>query len=74
MQPAWESWRGAVFAQLLPGSSAALFPSPEASECAGEGLLEVGGGENWAGEVVVFQVPAAMDNPCFETKNIFKNC
>lgn len=55
---------GAVlFVQLLPGLGLCCLSWPgRICECAGKGFLEAGGGESWAGEVVVLQVPVGIDS------------
>lgn len=57
-----------------PGSRLCCLPWPRSiCECAVEGFLEAGGGENWSGEVVVLQVPVAVDRLFQENVYLFKN-
>lgn len=40
-------------------------------ECVGEEFLEAGRGENWAGEMIVLQVPMAIGSQSFQRKCVF---
>lgn len=62
-----------LFVQLHPRAPALLsFMAQKHLQMCGEGFLAAGGGESWAGEVVVPQVPVGIDSLFKENVYLFK--